>query len=353
MKHRSLTLATAICLLACMAGCGQQPQISAPQNEPPTGNFQTSTADSAAIPSGETQSIPPAENTGRPAGKISAEDALAIALDNAGVPEDDAYNIKNEKDSDNGIPLYDIEFETDYGDYDFEVAIADGRIVGGDYEVDEEWLEFARSEVQSFLRGTFLEQAPIFPVSATTGKGLDALRDALFAFNFPEASATRQILENKLADGTVLLYALPEEVYSFCARSFAAPEFLHSAALLLEQWKRLSETSLYKQLFVQVCGQHIELACFAPQGRLRLANSFEVRSTRDILYYILYVWKQEGLDQLNDRLFLSGSPARCAELRQALSLYLRHVSPVPLPAEAYLRREEWADAPLDIIYLFS
>ena len=71
-------------------------------------------------------------------------------------------------------------------------------------------------------------------------------RDALFAFNFPEASATRQILENKLADGTVLLYALPEEVYSFCARSFAAPEFLHSAALLLEQWKRLSETSLYK-----------------------------------------------------------------------------------------------------------
>ena len=131
MKHRSLTLATAICLLACMAGCGQQPQISAPQNEPPTGNFQTSTADSAAIPSGETQSIPPAENTGRPAGKISAEDALAIALDNAGVPEDDAYNIKNEKDSDNGIPLYDIEFETDYGDYDCEVAIADGRIVGG------------------------------------------------------------------------------------------------------------------------------------------------------------------------------------------------------------------------------
>ena len=124
-----------------MAGCGQQPQISAPQNEPPTGNFQTSTADSAAIPLWRNAVDPTGGNTGRPAGKISAEDALAIALDNAGVPEDDAYNIKNEKDSDNGIPLYDIEFETDYGDYDFEVAIADGRIVGGDYEVDEEWLD--------------------------------------------------------------------------------------------------------------------------------------------------------------------------------------------------------------------
>ena len=65
----------------------------------------------------------------------------AIALANAGVPEGDAYHIKNETDSDNGIPLYDIEFETDYGDYDFEVAMADGRIVGADYEVDEEWLD--------------------------------------------------------------------------------------------------------------------------------------------------------------------------------------------------------------------
>ena len=46
-----------------------------------------------------------------------------------------------ETHSDNGIPLYDIEFETDYGDYDFEVAMADGRIVGADYEVDEEWLD--------------------------------------------------------------------------------------------------------------------------------------------------------------------------------------------------------------------
>ena len=62
-------------------------------------------------------------------------------MDNAGVPEGDAYNIKNETDGDNGIPIYDIEFETEYGDYDFEIAIDGGRIVGADYEVDEEWLD--------------------------------------------------------------------------------------------------------------------------------------------------------------------------------------------------------------------
>ena len=90
---------------------------------------------------GQTPPVSPTPEGEVATGEISREEALAIALANAGVPEGDAYNVKNETDSDNGIPLYDIEFETDYGDYDFEVAIADGRIVGADYEVDEEWLD--------------------------------------------------------------------------------------------------------------------------------------------------------------------------------------------------------------------
>ena len=116
---------TAALLLACLTGCGGQAGGAAPGGTAPSGG-QTPPASSAP----ET-----------PAGEISREEALAIALDNADVPEGDACNIKNETDSDNGIPIYDIEFETDYGDYDFEVAMADGRIVGADYEVDEEWLD--------------------------------------------------------------------------------------------------------------------------------------------------------------------------------------------------------------------
>lgn len=45
--------------------------------------------------------------------------------------------------------------------------------------VDEEMLELAREDVSEFLKDTFLEKAPIFPVSAVTGEGLEALRDAI------------------------------------------------------------------------------------------------------------------------------------------------------------------------------
>ena len=51
------------------------------------------------------------------------------------------YNVKAERDRENGIPIFRVEFETDYGDYAFEISVSDGRIVGADYEVDEEWLD--------------------------------------------------------------------------------------------------------------------------------------------------------------------------------------------------------------------
>lgn len=45
--------------------------------------------------------------------------------------------------------------------------------------VDPEWLELATEEIRTFLAGTFLQEAPILPVSAVNGEGLAELRDAL------------------------------------------------------------------------------------------------------------------------------------------------------------------------------
>lgn len=44
---------------------------------------------------------------------------------------------------------------------------------------EPEWLELVQEDVRGFLRGTFLEGAPVLRVSAKTGEGLPALREAL------------------------------------------------------------------------------------------------------------------------------------------------------------------------------
>lgn len=43
--------------------------------------------------------------------------------------------------------------------------------------VDADWLGMVRDEISGFLEGSFLEGAPIFPVSSATGEGVDALRE--------------------------------------------------------------------------------------------------------------------------------------------------------------------------------
>ncbi len=46
--------------------------------------------------------------------------------------------------------------------------------------VDEEFLELAKEDVKEFVKGSFLENAPIFPVSSHTKQGIDALKDYIF-----------------------------------------------------------------------------------------------------------------------------------------------------------------------------
>jgi len=45
--------------------------------------------------------------------------------------------------------------------------------------VESDWVDLVRDDVATLVRGTFLEDAPVVPVSAKTGAGLDALRATL------------------------------------------------------------------------------------------------------------------------------------------------------------------------------
>ena len=45
--------------------------------------------------------------------------------------------------------------------------------------VDEEWLELVTDDVQGFLQGSFLEDAPVVPVSSVNGRGISEFVDAV------------------------------------------------------------------------------------------------------------------------------------------------------------------------------
>lgn len=47
--------------------------------------------------------------------------------------------------------------------------------------VDSTWLNLVKEDIAAHLKGTFLENAPCFPVSSVTGEGIDTLREYIFS----------------------------------------------------------------------------------------------------------------------------------------------------------------------------
>ena len=60
---------------------------------------------------------------------ISQESALEIARTDAGVSEGEIFNLEIDLDYEDGIKVYEIEFDTASTEYDYEIAVSDGRIV--------------------------------------------------------------------------------------------------------------------------------------------------------------------------------------------------------------------------------
>lgn len=69
---------------------------------------------------------------------ISLEEAVEIALGNAGVARDDARFTKTSLDNDDLIAHYEIEFLVGSKEYDYDIAVSDGRILELEEEKEED-----------------------------------------------------------------------------------------------------------------------------------------------------------------------------------------------------------------------
>lgn len=166
-----------------------------------------------------------------------------------------------------------------------------------------------------------------------------------FQFSQPE----NHCLTNPLPDAqTVLLFGIDREVYEFCVRSFIDPLFIHYITPQLLLWKRQSLLSFPRRMYGIIQDKTVDIFCYN-RGELLFANTFAVKCTEDILYFLLYVWRQLEFDQQKDMLYLSGDKGDYHSLQKDLHTYLREIHPVEMPSEAYLLGTEMAQVPIDLM----
>jgi hypothetical protein len=177
----------------------------------------------------------------------------------------------------------------------------------------------------------------------------DKKKSQLLSFNF--SSPEKRCLSNHLKEEeTTLIFGVNEEVYEFCSRSLTNPVFTHHITSQLIMLGKQSRNGKNNQMFVVLHRRMMDVICFSA-GKLTFVNSFNFEQLNDLLYYILCVWKQTGMNQLNDALFLAGDTSMSARLTHFLQTYIQHIGRMEIPAKAYLLGGEILQAPIDLLLL--
>ncbi len=126
MKKAGLILGLVLVLAFAVTACGSKPASSqTPAAQTPAGS---GAAAAPAVPEGSSKQSAPAAAT-----EITEEEALAIALADAGFKEADVTIVKVAKDLDDGITKYDVEFISGDKKYGYDIKI-DGVILERDID---------------------------------------------------------------------------------------------------------------------------------------------------------------------------------------------------------------------------
>ena len=120
--------------------------------------------------------------------EISEEKAKEIAFSHANISQENITNIQVEKDKENGIAIYSIEFYTDEAEYDYEISQTNGTII--------------KSEVETYTNNTI----PTTQITKDEAKEI-ALKDASVSENKTSYLKVKQDYENDTAVYEVEFYA--------------------------------------------------------------------------------------------------------------------------------------------------
>lgn len=113
-RNIGFTAVTAAFCLVMLAGCGSQ-----------------TTGQGSGTPLSQTT---PAVQM--PSEYITEEQARALALEHAGVSENEASFVRTHMDWDNGKWKYEVEFYKDTAEYDYDVDAVTGEILSYDYDAE-------------------------------------------------------------------------------------------------------------------------------------------------------------------------------------------------------------------------
>ncbi|MDR2868188.1 MAG: DUF3822 family protein [Bacteroidales bacterium] len=125
----------------------------------------------------------------------------------------------------------------------------------------------------------------------------------------------------------VLIFGIDKNTHQFLTKQYSHQAgFYTQITPLINYFSILGEEEniLSKKMYIYLHEKRLDVCCFRYKRTIYL-NSFECKHTEDCLYYALYLWKQIGLNQRTDNLYLTGDMPDKKKLIKELKRYILNV----------------------------
>lgn len=127
-------------------------------------------------------------------------------------------------------------------------------------------------------------------------------------------------------------YSFSESVVNVVLKYFPATQFFHQNSTLIESSLNRSIKSEYIQ--IQFNRKSIDLVAFK-NNKLQLQNSFEYKTSEDVIYFLLYVMEQLGMGQETTEVYISGSIVKESNVYNLLYRYIKEIKLLELPNQVF------------------
>ena len=105
---------------------------------------------------------------------------------------------------------------------------------------------------------------------------------------------------------------------------FEQPTFIAAIAPVWRYLHQRSYMGVRDKVYAYFHDRHMEVFSYG-QNRFKFCNTFEARDAHDALYFLLYTWKQTGLQADRDEIHLVGDIPEGEWLTEELQKYIKRV----------------------------
>ncbi|MFI3239247.1 MAG: DUF3822 family protein [Bacteroidales bacterium] len=178
----------------------------------------------------------------------------------------------------------------------------------------------------------------------------DDSKDMLFTQLFPDYDGEVMVNELKGSDASII-FGVDKGLVAFLKRTFQNLMILHHLTPICEYFYAKNKLGNdVSRAYLSVYGDKVDISVFANSSIL-FANSYKINGSGDVVFYLLNIWKQLGLDVMRDELHICGDTTMRDELMPTMREYITYVLPVVFPPAIFKYGKDIMKVPFNMILL--